>query len=77
MDSFSREYEKVLSEIKTSHIGRTFDELKNSFGDRPLVLYGAGRMAGLILEYCGGIRPAGHLRLRQVKDGHVRRSAHH
>jgi hypothetical protein len=41
-----------LSEIPGSEIGRTFGELKSGLGDRPLVLYGAGRMAGLILEYC-------------------------
>jgi FkbM family methyltransferase len=53
MESFGKEYQKILSEIPTSPVGLAFDELKNGLGGRPLVLYGAGRMAGLVLEYCG------------------------
>ncbi len=52
MDLFQREYEKIESEIPNGKIGHTFGALKETMKDRPLVLYGAGRLTGVFLDYC-------------------------
>jgi len=49
---FQCEYESMLTERESGKIVRMFDVLKETLGERPLVLYGAGELGGSILDVC-------------------------
>jgi len=52
MDVFRQKYEEIKSEIPGDMIAQVLSKIKDGLRDRPLVLYGAGRMVGVFLDYC-------------------------
>lgn len=52
MNSFQQEFAKIKAEIPDCGVARMLKNVKADTGGRPLVLYGAGRLAGVILDFC-------------------------
>lgn len=49
---FEQHYQEILTERKYAKISRTFDTLKETLGERSLVLYGAGELGSTVLDIC-------------------------
>jgi FkbM family methyltransferase len=57
MDSFNEEFAKIEKEIPLPNIAKTIDAMKSDGGRHPIILFGAGQMAGVAHKYClnGGL----------------------
>jgi len=52
LKSFNDEFAEIKSEIRYSKASEKFNDIRSSLGDRPLVLYGAGKMGKAVIGFC-------------------------